>query len=71
MIIYNYRAFLNGKLDLTEAEAVADLIDAHTQAQRRQALEQMEVAFNSSCSSWLFIIDSLIFIVIVIILWHE
>ena len=32
------RAFENGKLDLTEAEALADLIDAETDAQRRQAL---------------------------------
>jgi tRNA modification GTPase len=32
------RAFENGKLDLTQAEAVADLVDAQTEAQRRQAL---------------------------------
>ncbi len=34
------RAFLNGKIDLTGAEGLADLIDAETDAQRRQALRQ-------------------------------
>ena len=34
------RAFENGKIDLTAAEAVADLVDADTAAQRRQALRQ-------------------------------
>lgn len=37
------RAFLNGKLDLTEVEGLADLIHAETEAQRKQALRQMEV----------------------------
>lgn len=35
------RAFLNGRMDLTEVEGLADLIDAETEAQRRQALRQM------------------------------
>jgi len=35
------RAFLNGKMDLTAAEGLADLIDAETEAQRRQALRFM------------------------------
>jgi len=34
------RGFENGKLDLTAAEAIADLVDADTAAQRRQALRQ-------------------------------
>ncbi len=38
---FTRRAFLNHKLDLTEAEAVADLIHAETTLQRRQALAQM------------------------------
>ena len=37
---FTKRAFLNGKLDLTAAEAVNDLIEAETAAQRRQALRQ-------------------------------
>lgn len=38
---FTQRAFMNGKLDLTEAEAVADLINAETQAQKDQALAQL------------------------------
>ncbi len=38
---FTRRAFANGKLDLTAAEAVADLVDAETAAQRRQALRQL------------------------------
>ena len=39
---FSRRAFENGKLDLTEAEAIADLVDAETSAQLRQALRQMD-----------------------------
>ncbi|MGC2412593.1 MAG: tRNA uridine-5-carboxymethylaminomethyl(34) synthesis GTPase MnmE, partial [Stellaceae bacterium] len=39
---FTRRAFLNGKLDLTQAEAVADLAAAETEAQRRQALRQLD-----------------------------
>jgi len=38
---FTRRAFENGKLDLAQAEAVADLIDAETEGQRRQALSQL------------------------------
>ena len=38
---FTRRAFENGKMDLTAAEAVADLIDAETEAQRMQALDQL------------------------------
>ncbi|XP_069073195.1 tRNA modification GTPase GTPBP3, mitochondrial [Pleurodeles waltl] len=38
---FTKRAFLNGKLDLTEVEGLGDLIHAETEAQRRQALRQM------------------------------
>ena len=37
---FTRRAVENGKLDLTQAEALADLIDAQTDAQRKQALGQ-------------------------------
>ena len=40
------RAFENGKLDLTGVEGLADLIDAETGAQRRQALRQTEGALG-------------------------
>lgn len=49
---FSRRAFLNGKLDLLEAEAVADLIDAETESQRRQALRQMEGALGAIYRDW-------------------
>jgi tRNA modification GTPase len=39
---FTRQAFDNGRLDLTQAEAVADLVEAETAAQRRQALRQMD-----------------------------
>ena len=39
-----FRAFYHGKLDLTEVEGLADLIHAETEAQRKQALRQMEAS---------------------------
>ncbi len=49
---FTRRAFENGKLDLTSAEAVADLIHAETQEQRRQALMQMGGALARIYDSW-------------------
>jgi len=49
---YTRRAFENGKLDLTEAEAVADLIDAETKAQKEQALTQMGGALSTLYHGW-------------------
>lgn len=46
------RAFLNGKIDLSAAEGLADLIDAETDAQRRQALAQAGGAFGRLCEGW-------------------
>ncbi len=46
------RAFENGKLDLTEAEGLADLINAETEAQARQALAQAEGGVRALCSAW-------------------
>lgn len=40
---FTRRAFFNNKLDLTEVEGLGDLIHAETEAQRKQALRQMEV----------------------------
>lgn len=44
---YTERAFLNGKMDLSQAEAVADLIASTTQANHRMAMQQMRGAFSS------------------------
>lgn len=49
---FTRRAFENGKIDLTAAEAVADLIDAETQAQKIQALAQMGGALSSLYNDW-------------------
>ncbi len=38
---FTYRAFVNGRLDLTQAEAVESLVSAHGDAARRQALRQL------------------------------
>jgi tRNA modification GTPase len=43
---FTQRAFLAGKIDLTQAEAVCDLIEAHTLAQVRQAASQMGGALS-------------------------
>jgi len=49
---FTRRAFENGKLDLTEAEAVADLIDAETIAQKNQALTQLSGALSALYQNW-------------------
>jgi tRNA modification GTPase len=46
------RAFENGKLDLTQVEGLADLIDAETEAQARQALAQAEGSLRALYESW-------------------
>jgi tRNA modification GTPase len=49
---FTRRAFENDKMDLTEAEAIADLIDAETEAQRKQALRQFEGALEKLYDDW-------------------
>ena len=44
---FTQRAFLNGKMDLSQAEAVADLIASSSEAARRVALQQMRGGFSS------------------------
>ncbi len=46
------RAFANGKFDLTQAEAVADLVEAETEAQRAQALAQMQGGLRDLYEDW-------------------
>ncbi len=43
---FTLRAFLNGKLDLTQAEAVADLIASHSEASHKAAINQMRGGFS-------------------------
>lgn len=49
---FTRRAFENGKLDLTQAEGLADLIDARTEAQRRQALSQAGGGLRDVADRW-------------------
>jgi tRNA modification GTPase len=49
---FTRRAFENGKLDLTEAEALDDLIHADTDRQRRQALRQLRGLLGDQARDW-------------------
>ncbi len=49
---FTRRAFENGKMDLTEAEAIADLVHAETEAQRKQALRQLNGALGKLYGDW-------------------
>ena len=49
---FTRRAFSNGKLDLAQAEGLADLLAAETEAQRRQALRQAEGGLGKLVGSW-------------------
>ena len=49
---FSRRAFLNGRMDLVQAEAVSDLVSAETAGQRRQALRQMEGALGRIYEDW-------------------
>ena len=49
---FTRRAFEHGKMDLTQAEALADLVDAETSAQARQALRQMGGALKELYDGW-------------------
>jgi tRNA modification GTPase len=54
---FTFRAFLNGRIDLMQAEAVADLIDAVTPLQARAAFDQLEGTLTRAISD----VDSLLF----------
>jgi len=54
---FTRRAFLNGKLDLAQAEAVADLIDASTQAAARSAVRSLQGEFSRAIHA---LVDELI-----------
>ena len=51
---FSKRAFLNGKLDLVQAEAIPDLIAAETAAQHKQALRQLEGKLGEIYEDWRF-----------------
>ncbi len=49
---FSRRAVENGKIDLTQAEGIADLVDAETEAQRRQALTQLDGGLRRRYEGW-------------------
>ncbi len=49
---FTRRAFGNDKMDITQAEALADLVDAESRAQQRQALAQMGGALKELTEDW-------------------
>ena len=49
---FTRRAFENGRIDLTEAEGLADLLEAETEAQRRAALRVAEGGLRRQIESW-------------------
>lgn len=57
---FTRRAFLNGRMDLTAAEGIADLIAAETAAQRRQALRQADGALARLYGGWAVRLTSLL-----------
>jgi tRNA modification GTPase len=49
---FTRRALENGRLDLTQVEGLADLIDAETEAQRRQAMRVLSGALGQRVEAW-------------------
>ncbi|MCA4774504.1 tRNA uridine-5-carboxymethylaminomethyl(34) synthesis GTPase MnmE, partial [Wolbachia endosymbiont of Mansonella perstans] len=49
---FSLRAFLNGKFDLTQVEGIADLIDAETKMQAKQAIRQMSGELERLYNGW-------------------
>jgi tRNA modification GTPase len=49
---FTRRAFENGRIDLTEAEGLADLIEAETESQRRAALALAEGGLRKQVAAW-------------------
>lgn len=49
---FSRRAFCNGRMDLVQAEGLADLIDARTEGQRQQALQQMGGKLSLHIDQW-------------------
>lgn len=49
---FTRRAFLNGRMDLSEVEGLADLLDAETEAQRRLAMRMANGELGHKVSEW-------------------
>ncbi|HKL64663.1 MAG TPA: tRNA uridine-5-carboxymethylaminomethyl(34) synthesis GTPase MnmE [Roseovarius sp.] len=49
---FTRRALANGRLDLTQVEALADLLESETEAQRRQAMRVFSGSLGEKCVEW-------------------
>src|SRR6056297_1078586 len=49
---FTRRALGNGRLDLTQVEALGDLLDSETEAQRRQAMRVFSGSLGARCAEW-------------------
>ncbi len=49
---FSKRAFLNGKMDLVQAEAIVDLIESQTEVQHKQALRQLQGELGKIYENW-------------------
>ncbi|MBQ0823585.1 tRNA uridine-5-carboxymethylaminomethyl(34) synthesis GTPase MnmE [Microvirga terrae] len=49
---FTRRAFLHGRMDLAQVEGLADIIDAETEAQRRQAMRQLGGRLGNAAEGW-------------------
>ena len=49
---FTRRAFENNKLDLTQVEAISDLVNSETEAQRRQSINQLNGLFSNKIKKW-------------------
>jgi tRNA modification GTPase len=49
---FTRRAFLGGRMDLSQVEGLADIIDAETEAQRRQAMLQLGGRLGNAAEAW-------------------
>ena len=49
---FSRRAFLNGKINLDQAEGIADIIDANTITQHQQAIRQLDGALSRKTDDW-------------------
>ncbi|MFA0464909.1 tRNA uridine-5-carboxymethylaminomethyl(34) synthesis GTPase MnmE, partial [Vibrio sp. 10N.261.45.F1] len=56
---FSERAFLNDKMDLTQAEAIADLIDASSEEAAKSALQSLQGEFSKRINT---LVDSLIYL---------
>ena len=56
---FTRRSFLNGKINLDQAEGIADIIDANTISQHQQAIQQLDGALSQKTDEWRQVIISI------------